>query len=205
MHSLSKPIQIGVTGGIGAGKSLVCRIFQTLDIPIYNADHRAKWLMSHHPTLIAEIKQHFGKEAYLLDESLNRQYLSEKVFSNETLLKQLNALVHPKVGEDYQQWVLQQMAPYVVKEAALLIEAGSYKTLDYLITVNAPETVRHRRVLLRDTHRPAQEVQAIMRKQLSDHERAAKADFVIVNDDKSLIVPKILQLHQRFLKEAAKV
>lgn len=204
MQSLSKPIQIGVTGGIGAGKSLVCRIFQALGIPIYDADHRAKWLMNHHPTLIVEIKQHFGKEAYLPDESLNRQYLSEKIFSNETLLKQLNALVHPKVGEDYQQWVLQQMAPYVVKEAALLIEAGSYKTLDYLVSVNAPETVRLRRVLLRDTHRSAQEVQAIMRKQLSDHERAAKADFVIVNDDKSLIVPKILQLHQRFLKEAAK-
>jgi dephospho-CoA kinase len=205
VHNLSKPIQIGVTGGIGAGKSLVCRIFQALGIPIYDADHRAKWLMNHHPTLIAEIKQHFGKEAYLPDESLNRQYLSEKVFSNETLLKQLNALVHPKVGEDYQQWVLQQMAPYVVKEAALLIEAGSYKTLDYLISVNAPESVRLRRVLLRDTHRSAQEVEVIMRKQLSDHERAAKADFVIVNDDKSLILPKTLQLHQRFLKEAAKV
>ena len=204
MQSLSKPLQIGVTGGIGAGKSLVCQIFQALGIPMYNADQRAKWLMNHHQTLIAEIKQHFGKEAYLPDESLNRKYLSEKVFSNETLLKQLNALVHPKVEEDYQQWVLQQMAPYIVKEAALLIEAGSYKTLDYLITVNAPETVRLRRVLLRDTHRSAQEVQAIMRKQLSDHERAAKADFVIVNDDKSLIVSKILQLHQRFLKEAAK-
>jgi dephospho-CoA kinase len=132
---------------------------------------------------MAEIKQYFGKEAYLPDESLNRQYLSEKVFNNKSLLKQLNALVHPKVGEDYQQWVVQQTALYVVKEAALLIEAGSYKTLNYLITVNAPETVRLSRVLLRDTHRSAQEVQAIMQKQLSDSERAAKADFVIVNDD----------------------
>lgn len=205
MQNLSKPIQIGVTGGIGAGKSLVCRIFQTLGIPVYNADQRAKWLMNHHPTLMAEIKQNFGEEAYLADGSLNRQYLSEKVFNNETLLKQLNTLVHPKVGEDFQQWVIQQTDPYVVKEAALLIEAGSYKTLDYLVTVNAPEKVRLDRVLLRDTYRSTQEVQAIMQKQLSDKERAAKADFVIMNDGTSLIVPKILQLHKRFLKEAAKV
>lgn len=204
MQHQNKPLQIGVTGGIGAGKSLVCRIFQVLGIPLYNADHRAKWLMNHHQPLITEIKQNFGEEAYLTDGSLNRPYLSEKVFKNETLLKQLNALVHPRVGEDYEQWLAQQTTPFVVKEAALLIEAGTYKTLDKLITVNAPETIRLRRVLLRDTHRSPEEVRSIMQKQLSDDERTATADFVIVNDEKTLIAPKVLQLHHRFLKEAAK-
>lgn len=204
MKNLNKPLQIGITGGIGAGKSLICHIFQTLGIPVYNADNRAKWLMNYDKTLMGEIKHHFGDESYLPDGSLNRTYLSEKVFNNEALLKQLNALVHPKVGEDYQQWVSEQTTPYVLKEAALLIETDSYKTLDYLITVSAPEKVRLNRVLLRDTHRSVQDVEAIMKKQLSDSERAAKADFVIVNDETSLIVPKALKLHHRFCKEVQK-
>ncbi len=202
MQTLNKPLQIGITGGIGAGKSLIARIFQTLGVPVYDADSRAKWLMTHDKNLIAEIKDQFGEEAYLADGLLNRTYLSEKVFNNEARLKQLNALVHPKVGKDFERWAGRQTAPYVLKEAALLIEAGSYKTLDYLITVNAPEKVRLSRVLLRDTHRSEEDVEAIMKKQLSDNERAEKADFVIVNDGSSLVVPKVLQLHERFLKES---
>ncbi len=202
MQTLNKPLQIGVTGGIGAGKSLVCRIFHVMGTPVYNADDRAKWLMAHHQPLKDEIKQFFGEKAYLQDGSLNRPFLSEKVFNNEEQLKKLNALVHPKVGEDYEAWVRQQTTAYVVKEAALLIEAGSYKALDYLVTVNAPEDVRLERVVLRDTHRSVKDVKSIMQKQLSDEERAAKADFVIINDGKSLVVPQVLQLHKRFLKEA---
>lgn len=198
----NNPLQIGITGGIGAGKSLVCRIFHAMGIPTYNADNRAKWLMAHHEILQQEIKQNFGNEAYQTDGSLNRRYLAEKVFNNETLLSQLNALVHPKVGKDYAQWAIAQTSPYVIKEAALLIESGSYKTLDYLITVNAPENVRVDRVLLRDTHRSTEEVRAIIQKQLSDNERAAKANFIIVNDGKSLMMPHVLKLHERFLKEA---
>ena len=205
MKNLNKPLQIGITGGIGAGKSLIARIFHTLGIPVYDADSRAKWLMSHDESLKAEIKNQFGEEAYLTDGSLNRVYLAEMVFNNEAQLKQLNAMVHPKVGKDFEQWAGRQTTPYVLKEAALLIEAGSYKTLDYLITVNAPEKVRLSRVLLRDMHRSEEEVEAIMQKQLSDDERAAKADFVIVNDGKSLVISKVLKLHERFLKEGKKV
>ena len=201
MQNRNKPLLVGITGGIGAGKSLIARIFHTLGVPVYDADSRAKCMMTHDKNLIAEIKNHFGEEAYLADGLLNRAYLSEKVFNNEARLQQLNALVHPKVGEDFEQWASQQAKPYVLKEAALLIEAGSYKTLNYLITVNAPEKVRLSRVLLRDTHRSEEDVEAIMKKQLSDTERAEKADFVIVNDGSSLVVPKVLQLHKRFLQE----
>lgn len=145
------PLQIGITGGIGSGKSLICRVFSVLGIPVYQADERAKWLMNHHPALREAIRQHFGTATYHPDGTLNRSYLAAQVFNESDRVSQLNALVHPKVGEDYAEWVLaNDHFPYLLKEAALLYEANSYRLLHYTITVYAPIELRIRRVQRRD-------------------------------------------------------
>jgi dephospho-CoA kinase len=194
------PLQIGITGGIGSGKSLVCRIFQILGAPVYDADSRAKDLMTTDGILISRIKKEFGELSYRQDSSLNREYLGEKVFKDAERLKVLNGLVHPRVAEDYTQWVgHHQQAPYVIKEAALLFEAGSYKTLDKVIVVHAPSSVRIKRVLSRDKHRTEAQVREIMKNQLPDEDTLARADFIIRNDESQLVITQVLDLHHQFL------
>lgn len=194
------PLQIGITGGIGSGKSLVCRIFQILGAPVYDADSRAKDLMTTDGILISRIKKEFGELSYRPDGSLHREYLSEKVFNDAERLNVLNGLVHPRVAEDYTQWVgHHQQAPYVIKEAALLFEAGSYKTLDKVIVVHAPSSVRIKRVLRRDKHRTEAQVREIMKNQLPDEDTLARADFIIRNDESQLVITQVLDLHHQFL------
>jgi dephospho-CoA kinase len=193
------PLQIGITGGIGSGKSLVCRIFQILGAPVYDADSRAKDLMTTDGILISRIKKEFGELSYRQDGSLNREYLGEKVFNDAERLKVLNSLVHPRVAEDYTQWVgRHQQAPYVIKEAALLFEAGSYKALDKVIVVHAPSSVRIKRVLSRDKHRTEVQVREIMKNQLPDEDTLARADFIIRNDESQLVITQVLDLHHQF-------
>ncbi len=195
----NSPMQVGITGGIGSGKSIICKIFQSLGIPIYDADLNAKSLMTEDASLIASIKKHFGDEAYLSDNQLNRKYIAGKVFGNKQQLDLLNSLVHPAVGTHYKNWVKSHAGkPYVIKEAALLFESGSYKMLDKIITVEAPVDIRINRVLFRDAHRSAKDVQAIIDNQLTDIERNKKADFVITNDDKTTIIPQVIKLHKKF-------
>lgn len=190
---------IGVTGGIGSGKSLVCSIFSVLGVPIYNADDRAKWLMGSNIDLRNKIKNFFGEESYFNDESLNREYLAKAVFSNPEQLKKLNDVVHPAVAVDFSQWVLEnQEAPYLIKEAALIFESGADKTLDFVINIAAPEQVRIQRVLKRDHKRGEEQIKAIIEKQLPDETRAKMADFQIVNDDSQLVIPQVLNLHKKF-------
>jgi dephospho-CoA kinase len=193
------PLQIGITGGIGSGKSLVCRIFQILGAPVYDADSRAKDLMTTDGILISRIKKEFGELSYRQDGSLNREYLGEKVFNDAERLKVLNSLVHPRVAEDYTQWVgRHQQALYVIKEAALLFEAGSYKALDKVIVVHAPSSVRIKRVLSRDKHRTEAQVREIMKNQLPDEDTLARADFIIRNDESQLVITQVLDLHHQF-------
>lgn len=194
------PLLIGVTGGIGAGKSMVCKVFQSLGVPVYNADDRAKWLMAHDPLLIEDIKGLFGADAYLENGKINRGFLASAVFGNEEKLRQLNALVHPKVGTDFLRWVKENREfPYLIKEAALLFESGSYKQLDKVINVDSPAALRKSRVLLRDPHRLPADVDAIMDKQFSDDQRREKADYIISNDNNNLVIPQVLKLHAQFL------
>lgn len=194
------PLQIGITGGIGSGKSLVCRIFACLGIPVYDADSRAKNLMTTDGILIRDIQKEFGILSYHSDGTLNRKHLGEQAFGNPESLAKLNALVHPRVGVDFANWVSQQEGkPYVIKEAALLFEAGSYRTLDKLVVVTAPEAVRLERVLLRDSHRTKQMVQDIMKNQMPEEEKIRRADFIIYNDESRLVIPQVLELHQRFI------
>jgi dephospho-CoA kinase len=194
------PVQIGITGGIGSGKSLVCKIFQVLGVPVYDADSRAKDLMTTDGILISAIKKEFGELSYQKDGSLNRQYLSESVFKDEVRLNVLNQLVHPRVGDDYQRWINEHRGhAYVLKEAALLFEAESYKVLDKVIVVHAPVELRIARVRTRDKHRTDEQIRDIMAKQMPDQEKLKRADFVIHNDESRFVTTQVLDLHQQFL------
>lgn len=194
-------LEIGITGGIGAGKSVVCRVFQTLGIPVYDADSRAKGLMVNDPVLVENIKAEFGQQAYTPEGALNRAYLAKTAFHDPERLARLNALVHPRVGVDYKQWTKKnQAAPYLLKEAALLFESGSYQQLDYIITVRASVDVRVRRVLKRDPQRDEQQVRAIIGKQWSEEQRQGEADFVIDNSGGELLIPQVLNLHEQLLE-----
>jgi dephospho-CoA kinase len=196
-------LKVGITGGIGSGKSTVCRIFATLGVPIYDADSRAKWLQTNDMQLKSQIVQHFGKAAYLPDGSLNRTYLAKQVFNQAEKLKLLNSLVHPCVAQDSAQWLAAQQAagkPYAIKEAALMIEAGSYKQLDCLIVVTAPEEVRILRVLQRDPQRSREEAAAIISKQMPESEKIKLADYIIVNDGEHMLIPQVMQLHKELMR-----
>jgi dephospho-CoA kinase len=194
------PLQIGITGGIGSGKSLVCRIFRVLGVPVYDADSRAKSVMTSDGILVTAIKKEFGSLAYREDGSLNNEYLAKAVFGNAGRLQTLNRLVHPAVGADYARWVERYAASrYIIKEAALLYEAGSYSALNKIVVVFAPEELRLKRVLQRDPQRNRQQVMNIIASQLSEGEKRKRADYVIVNDETQLVIPQVLKLHELFL------
>jgi dephospho-CoA kinase len=192
-------LQVGITGGIGSGKSLVCKIFQSLGVPVYDADSRAKALMTTDGILVSQIKKEFGNLSYHTDGTLNRKHIGEAAFVDPTKLKALDALVHPRVAENYSEWVGEQSYPYVIKEAALLFEAGSYKTLDKIIVVSAPEQLRIKRVMARDPQRTEQMVKDIIRNQMPESEKTSRADFIVMNDESELVIPQVLRLHQIFL------
>lgn len=195
--------RIGITGGIGSGKSVVAQVFAALGAPVYDSDSRAKWLMAHDLVLRGQLQAAFGAETYDAAGQLNRPYLAQVAFTDVTQLARLNALVHPRVGADYAAWATAQAAagyPYSLKEAALLYESGAYRGLDAIITVFAPAAVRTARVLRRDAHRSAAEVRAIMGKQLSEEEKLARAEYVVYNDDSQLVLPQVLALDAAFRK-----
>lgn len=195
--SESKPLWVGITGGIGSGKSTVCRIFKLLGIPVYSSDDRAKWLMANDPSLKSEISSAFGSESYLPDGSVNRAFLAEKVFSDPEKVKQINELVHPAVGKDFRSWAQNQKSPYLLKEAALLFETGATKELDKVINVSSPLKIRMARVLMRDPHRDEAQVNQIINQQMPDEEKNKLADFIIKNTDNNLLIPQILDIHKK--------
>ncbi|RYG31690.1 MAG: dephospho-CoA kinase [Chitinophagaceae bacterium] len=193
-------LKIGITGGIGSGKTTVCTVFELLGIPVYYADQVAKDIMIADQELISALKSEFGQETYFEDGSLNRKYLSNLVFNNNIKLEKLNALVHPAVFRHFDNWVAAQssMTPYIVKEAALLFESGSFKMCDYNMLVIAPQEVRIERVMARDQVDRAA-VMARIEKQLSDDEKREKADHVIYNDEDHSIIKQVIGLHEKFL------
>lgn len=196
------PLQVGITGGIGAGKSLVSRIFKCLGAPVYDADSRAKFVMTTDGILLSEIKKEFGELSFQEDGSLNRTYLSSIVFKSPERLSVLNSLVHPRVAEDYRRWISEHNHfPYVIKEAALLFESESHKTLDMVITVFAPVQLRIKRVLERDKTRSEEEIRAIIAKQLPEENKLKKAHTVIWNNEMQLVIPQVLKLHDQFLSK----
>ena len=192
---------IGITGGIGSGKTTVCKIFQGMGVPVYDADSRAKYLMSFDQSLKSEIKALLGKGAYHKNGRLNRAYVAHKIFNDKDLLKGINDLVHPAVHKDAGSWVKKhQTAPYVLYEAALLVENGSYKAFNKLIVVTAPEPLRIDRVVKRD-HSTRKQVELRVANQLPEEKKVEVADYIINNDETSSIVKLVVALHRKILRE----
>ena len=198
-----KKLKIGITGGIGSGKTTVCKIFETLGIPVYYADERAKALYLENDTLRAGAIAIFGEKAYLENGDFNRKLVADEAFKNPEILKKLNALVHPAVLKDGNDWHdAQTNVPYTLKEAALLYESGGDKVLDKIITVFATKELRIERVIMRSEGTMTKEdVEARMAKQMSDEEKKKRADFTIVNDGITPLLPQILLIHNFILAE----
>ncbi|UZD21911.1 dephospho-CoA kinase [Algoriphagus halophytocola] len=199
--SRKRPLLIGITGGIGSGKSTVAKIFGILGIPLYSADDRAKWLMSNDQALKVELIKSFGEETFQKDGNLNRSYLAQTVFADPEKVKTINGLVHPAVGKDFEKWAKAQNAPYVLKEAALLFESGTANALDYVINVSSPLKIRVARVLGRDPHRNEEQINQIINQQLPDEKKNELADFVIKNVDNKLLIPQVLKIHEKLIVE----
>ncbi len=192
---MNKPITVGITGGIGSGKTLVCKLFALLGVPIYNADNRAKELTN--STLINPITKAFGSESYE-NGVLNRGYIAKQVFGNKNQLQLLNSIVHPAVAVDFKNWVsTHKNSEYVLKEAALLVETGSYKQLDKLIVITAPYQLRVERIKKRDAFRSKEEIEKIIESQISDKEKVVLADFVISNNETNLLIPQVLEIDKK--------
>lgn len=188
---------IGITGGIGSGKSTVARIFSLLGIPVYSADDAAREIMVKDLQLIEEIKAHFGVESYLPDGSLNRKYIANIVFNDKSQLEKLNSIVHPATIRDSEAWARKQKSPYVVKEAALMFESESFHHVDKVIGVYAPESLRILRVMKRDGV-SRDEVLARIHKQIDDRIKMKLSDYVIYNDEQHMVIPQVLALHKLF-------
>ena len=187
---------IGITGGIGSGKSLICKIFSMMNIPIYDADSRAKYLINNDLFLKNSIKTLLGKNAYLPTGIYNRKWVASQVFNNPDLLKQLNSLVHPCVHKDSHDWVKKySKSPFLIYEAALMKAAGDNNMFDKVIVINAPINLRIQRIQVRDK-RSEQEIKDIIARQFSDEERLKIADYVIDNDDKEPVLEQVLELYE---------
>jgi dephospho-CoA kinase len=193
-------LKVGLTGGIGSGKSTVAKIFELLHVPVYYADEASKRLYITSEPLKAALKKQFGEDIYSGDE-INRQKLASIVFSDAGQLEILNKLVHPPTLQDASDWMGKQSAPYIIKEAALLFESGSAAALDLIIGVSAPVELRIDRVMKRD-HYSREEILNRMNKQMNEEEKMKRCDFIVVNDERELVIPQVLALHEKLLQLA---
>lgn len=193
-------IRVGLTGGIGSGKSTIARIFEVLGIPVYYADPEAQQLMHQDPDLKAAIIRHFGPDSYL-DEKLNRAYLSQLIFSEPEKRELLNSLVHPAVKRHAEEWMRRQSTPYAIHEAALVFEAGVTERLDLVIGVYAPEALRLLRATRRDNSN-VEEVKKRMKGQIEEDIKMKLCDHVIINDEQQAVIPQVLSLHQLLLEKS---
>ncbi|HEU5365009.1 MAG TPA: dephospho-CoA kinase [Hanamia sp.] len=193
-------IRIGLTGGIGSGKSTVARIFNVLGIPVYSSDDASKRLMNEDEELKENIIRSFGEQSYT-EGRLNRKYLAWQVFSDRNKIELLNSLVHPATIKDATAWMEKQTAPYIIKEAALIFESGSDKYLDAVIGVKSPLSLRIERTMKRNNVTAA-EVEARIKLQMDEEEKLSLCDYIIVNDEHQMLIPQVLLLHERLLKKA---
>lgn len=191
-------LKIGLTGGLGSGKSTVAHIFEVLGIPVYYADAASKRLMNDDEKVKAAVQNAFGKEVYP-DGKLDRKYLSEIVFKDEKKLELLNSIVHPATLLDAAEWLKKQTAHYAIKEAALIFESGSNKALDFVIGIESPLPLRLQRAMKRDNI-SREQAMARIEKQMNEEKKISLCDFVIINDEQQMVIPQVLELHQKFLK-----
>ncbi|MCF7561680.1 dephospho-CoA kinase [Sabulilitoribacter multivorans] len=193
-------IIVGLTGGIGSGKTTVAKEFNLLGIPVYIADEEAKKLMNRSKIIKRKLIQLFGEKAYI-NEELNRPYLANIIFNDKSYLEKMNAIVHPKVAKHFQKWVQKQDAPYVIKEVAILFENGGDKACDFIITVVADKALRIKRLLKRDDT-TKEKIEAIMKNQWSDEQKINKSDFVINNNTFETTKLQVLRVHNDILQKA---
>jgi dephospho-CoA kinase len=189
-------IRVGLTGGIGCGKSTIAEAFKVLGVNVYNSDMRAKWLNENDMRIISGLKELLGNEVYTPQGKLNRSYMASRIFTDKELLSKVNTLIHPIVEEDFELWCEDKRckgARYIINEAALLIENGSYKRYDYVIVVSAPYEERILRTMMRDGMSREQVMERI-NNQMSDEAKVRVADEVIYTDDRHFIIPQILKI-----------
>jgi dephospho-CoA kinase len=193
--------RVGVTGGIGSGKTLICKIFEMLGIPVYYADVQAKKMMAADPEIIARLSEYFGNEV-IKEGKPDRDKIASIVFSNPDALTLLNSLIHPLVRNDFDVWSRsKQENVYVIEEAAILFETGANKLLDYIIAITAPENIRIKRVMDRDNIN-RKNILARIGNQMDETERANMADAVIINNDTVMVIPQVVELHHKLLNLA---
>jgi dephospho-CoA kinase len=192
-------IKIGITGGIGSGKSLICKVFTRFGIPIYYADDEAHYITDQDPEIRKKIIALTGEHIYSGNE-LNRQVLAAYIFNDKSLLEQVNRIIHPKVAAHFNDWCTHHTDhPYIIQESAILFESDAYKNFDKIVTVSAPEPIRIRRVLSRKNMTPGK-IKAILRNQLDEKEKIDRSHYIVINDNTQLVIPQILHLHQIFLQ-----
>lgn len=196
------PTIVGLTGGIGSGKTTVANYFKALNVPVYIADNEAKALMNRSKVIKRKLIKLFGDEAYV-DNTLNKPFIARQIFSNQDLLKKMNAIVHPKVAKHFSNWVKKQNVPYVISEVAIIFENGSQGKYDYIITVVAPEQTRLNRVIKRDNSSEAK-VKAIMNNQWTDQQKTEHSDFIINNTDLKDTKLQVENIHSKLLKSITK-
>lgn len=197
LYIFSMVIKVGLTGGIGSGKTTVAKVFELLGVPVYYADAASKGLYTSDAELMENVKKHFGEAVYS-GNTLNKNVLAALVFKDPQKLDLLNSLVHPPTIRHAEAWMSQQTAPYIIKEAALLFESGSVSGLDYVIGVYTPKHLRLKRVMDRDGL-SREEVINRMNRQIDETIKMRLCDFVIQNNEQELILPQVLELHQHFL------
>ena len=193
-------LKIGLTGGIGSGKTTVARIFEVLGIPVYYADDAAKRMMNENEELKEKLQEHFGAGIYE-DGRLNRQLLASLVFNDPQKLELLNSIIHPLTIADAEAWMKQQESkggPYAIKEAALIFESGSQKKLDYIIGVHSPYKLRLQRAMQRDGQ-SKEAIEDRISKQMDETRKMALCDFILTNDEEELLIPQVTELHQRLV------
>ena len=192
-------IKIGITGGIGSGKTTVCQIFRLLGIPVFEADERAKILLDTNERIKNGLIHLFGKGIYIQGNVVDRKKLAEIIFNDDIQLQKVNSLVHPEVKVDFQNWLEEQNSPYIIHEAAILFESGFYKMMNYTLLITAPEETRIKRIVDRENV-DAEKVKKRIQKQWTDDEKREFASFEIVNDNTRLIIPQIIKIDKNLRK-----
>ena len=194
------PYEIAITGGIGSGKTFICKVFEKLGTPVYYADSKAKELVNSNQNLAHKIQSLLGKESYM-DGIYNTKYVANKVFNDAELLSKLNSIIHPAVAEDYRLWVIENnSSSYVLKESALIFELNLQKLFHKTIVVTAPNDLRTERIIKRDPWRNKTEIESIFEKQLNSEEAASQADFILATDESELLLPQIVKIHDSLIK-----
>ena len=191
-------LTIGITGGIGSGKTIVCNIFRTLGVPVFQADEEARKEMIHNPLIKSRLQNIFGQDIYTPEGALNKNKISGIIFNDSKAPKKMNETVHPFVNQAFAKWYnSHRHQPYVIREAAILFESGSYKSMDKIVLVFCPEALRIQRIMERDG-KTESEIQQIMKNQWTDGKKSKLSDYIIQNDVKRLVIPQVLELHSVF-------